>query len=353
MHSFKEKIAYFISKKANYPFCPPKNVTLTLNYICNQKCIMCGIRNLSFNKEHEIRVWEIERIIDEMVQMRIPELVLTGGEPFLYEGIFEVIKYANQKSRKIIMITNGFYPDIVVDKIIDSSVEHLQISLDGSSGEVYDLIRGVKGSFGVVIKNIKKLISSGKSVGATVTITKQNFRDLISLARLAQDIGCSRLAVRPAHVNNADPLNKDFSNAQFWITPEEISEFKTVVDSLTLLNRETNFLDFPPGFELLTDYFRNGYLPPLGSCFIGFTRLIISYNEKSSYGVWMCEDMVGDIRKESLKDIWYGRRALKLRKKIKNCARVCLFPEMHEPGLRSLFSLSRDVAVAAINRINS
>ena len=314
---------------------------------------MCGIKNLGFNKEHEIKVWELEEIIDEMVLMRIPELVLTGGEPFLYEGIFEVIDYARRKNRRIVMITNGFYDDNITDKIIDSGVSHLQVSLDGARAEVYDLIRGVRGSFKVVIKNIKEFVSYGKSVGATVTITRQNFKYLLAIANLARDIGCSRLAVRPAHVNNADPLNKDFSGIQFWIAPDEITELKTAVEELKLFNRQTGFLDFPPGLDLLVDYFRNGYLPPIGSCFVGFTRLIISYNEKGSYGVWMCEDMIGDIRKSGLKDIWRGLKARELRRKIKNCAKVCLFPEMHEPGLRNLLSLGRDVAVGMIKGINS
>ena len=339
----KERILYFISKKLDHPLYPPRNITLTLNYLCNQRCIMCDIRGLKFDKKSEIRVEEIKNIIDEMALIGIPDLVLTGGEPFLYEGIFEVIDYAKQKSRNVIIITNGFYDDTLVDNIINSKADHLQISLDGSRREIYDEIRGVQGAFNVVIANIKKFIKNGKSVGVTATITRQNYQDLLNIALLAKELGCTRLALRPAHVSNADPLKRDFIHASFWVPESELDTLKKVVRDLKEFNARTGYLDFPPGLDLLIDYFKNGCLPPLGSCYIGFTRLIISYNEKESYGIWMCRDMLGDIRKNSLREIWYGNNAKKMRKIIRKCGKFCLFPEMYEPELRNLSSLWKTV----------
>ena len=343
-----QKLLYFLSKRLDYPLCPPRNITLTLNYICNQKCIMCDIKNHKFDKKHEISQSEIVRIIDEMVEMNIPELVLTGGEPFLYKNIFEIIAYAKEKKLKVIMITNGFYEEPIVDKIIASKADHLQISLDGSNALIYEAIRGVKGSFDIVVNNIRRFVSSGKSVAVTATITRQNYADLVNIAHLAKSLGCNRLALRPAHVSNADPLNKNSLNCNFWIPRAEIENFKEVCACLKAFNQGNNFLDFNPGIELLPEYFSKGYLQPKGSCFIGFTRLIISYDEKDSYGVWMCRDMIGDIRKESLKQIWYGKRSQKMRRLIKKCSQGCLFPEIHEPELSTFFTLLRNALNIAV-----
>jgi MoaA/NifB/PqqE/SkfB family radical SAM enzyme len=332
----KEKARYFLSKKLHHPLCPPRNVTLTLNYLCNQHCIMCDIKNHAFDKECEIKPEEIKQIIDEMVAMDIPELVLTGGEPFLYKDIFEVIDYGKRRGRKIVMITNAFYGDEVVDQILLSEIDHLQVSLDGSNKEVYEKIRGVSGSFEVVTRNIKKMTQGGKSVGVTATLVKQNYRDLANIARLAKDLGCRRLALRPSHISNADPLSRDFLNSPFWIPREEIPALKEVLKELKKIDKETRFIDFQPGLDLLADYFEKGYLPGLKSCYIGFTRLIISYDERGSYGVWMCGGMVGDIRKMRLREIWNGKEATALRRKIARCKKACLFPESHEPDLENL-----------------
>ena len=346
MGNISEKILYFCSKRINYPLCPPRNITLTLNYICNQNCIMCDIKNHKFDKKYEISFEEVKKIIDEMKDLNIPDLVLTGGEPFLYKDIFKVIDYAKYRERKVIMITNGFYDSRIVNEIIKSEIDHIQVSLDGSTKEIYESIRGVEGSFEVVINNIKRLVENNKSVGATVTVIQQNYKDLLNIAYLAKELECTALALRPAHISNADPLSKDFLGSGVWIPREKLDLLREMVKKLKIFNAETNYLDFSPGLDLLVDYFENGYIRTLNSCFIGFTRLIISYNEKDSYEVWMCGGMVGDIRKKSLKDIWYGKEAYNLRRKIKKCKRRCLFPELHEPELENVFTLCRAIKAA-------
>jgi len=339
----KEKILYFLSKRVNYPLAAPRNVTLTLNYICNQKCLMCDIKNRPFDRKLEIKVDEIKRIIDEMAGMNIPELVLTGGEPFLYDGLGEAIQHAKKKGIKVIVITNGYYDGALLRKISALGVDHFQISLDGSTAQIYEEIRGVKDAFDVVINNIKTLIAMGQSVGATATIVRQNYKDLMNIALLSRGLGCKRLALRPAHISNADPLLKASSMSAFWIPREQVSDLKSVIKELKDFNARTDYLDFSPGLDLLADYFEKGYLPLLKSCFIGYTRLIISYNEKDSYEVWMCGGMCGDIRKQTLKDIWFGKRAAELRKKIRKCREVCLFPELHEPDLIDLRTAASSV----------
>ena len=346
INSTRAKILYFISKKIDYPLVPPRNVTLTLNYTCNQRCIMCDIRRHPFNKDYEITYEEIKTIVDDMVKMKIPDLVITGGEPFLYNDIFKVITYAKAQGRQVIMITNGYYDLNLVEKVINSSVDFLQVSLDGSSAPTYDSIRGVDGAFDVVIANIKRFVEAKKPVGATATIIRQNYKDLINIALLAEELGCTKLALRPAHISNADPLNRDSENVDFWIPQTEIEQLKVVAKDLNKFNEQTGFLDFCPGVDFLPLYFRDGYLSSLKSCFIGFTRLIISYNERRSYGVWMCRDMIGDIRKHSIINIWYGNKARKMRKVIRGCKKICLFPEMHEPELDNLKTLLSNIGEA-------
>lgn len=339
----REKILYFLSKVFNYPFYHPRNVTITLNYVCNQNCIMCDIKKHKFDKQYELTCAEIKNIIDDMIDLGIPDLVLTGGEPFLCDYIFDVIQYAKEKGLTVIVITNGFYDKVIVEKIIDSKVDHLQISLDGSTKEVYETIRGITGSFDIVLENIKRLIRGGKSVGTTVTVVRQNYTDLLNIAYLSQRLGCTRLAVRPGHVTNADPLKKDFMISPFWIQKNEINMFREIVEALKNFNAETHYIDFPMPLDFLPSYFENGYLDIISSCYIGFTRLIVSYNERNSYEVWMCGGMAGDIRKRSLKEIWYSSEARFLRKKVKKCKKACLFPELHEPALKNISTLGRYV----------
>lgn len=331
-------LGFYLSRKLNFPIVPPKNLTLTLTYRCNQNCIMCSIRNNDMNPKYELSIKEIKNIIEQMKKMNIPELVLTGGEPVLVDGFFEICDYASNNNIRVVVITNGFYPENFGKKIISSKINHIQISLDGSNSHTHDFIRRTKGSFDLTLRNIKLLISKGKSVGITCTIMNYNFPELLDIAFLAKSLGATRLAIRPVHLDNTDPKNIRM-DSNIWISEDRLREFDTVVDSLKTFNKRTGFIDFNPDLDLLKIYFRNGYIMPTNLCYVGYNRLIIAYNEKDSYEMWMCGGMYGDIRKKTICNIWNSKEAKNLRREIRKCRKACLFPELYEPHLQNLESI--------------
>ena len=72
----------------------------------------------AWEKEHGIRV--------------SPSIHFTGGEPFLYDGLWEVIAYAREKGYRVAMMTNGSL--IKADdaqKAFSLGVSDIQISLEG------------------------------------------------------------------------------------------------------------------------------------------------------------------------------------------------------------------------------
>lgn len=331
----KNDIGYYLSRKLDFPFCTPKNLTLTLTYRCNQNCIMCSIRNNNMDKKYELSIEEAKNIIDQMKQMRISELVLTGGEPVLLEDFFDICNYAFNNDIRVIAITNGYYPEYYVTKIISSKINHIQISLDGAGAKTHDSIRGVKGGFDLTINNINTLIKAGKSVGLTCTVMNQNFSELLDIALLAKSLGATRLAVRPVHLDNTDPRNFK-TDSNIWVPQDRLAEFEAVIDRLKEFNNKTGFIDFNPDLDWFKLYFKKGYIMPSNLCYMGYNRLIIAFNEKDSYEVWMCGGMIGDIRKKSIRKIWYSKEARISRKKIRKCKKACLFPELYEPGLQNL-----------------
>lgn len=329
-------LGFYYSRKLNYPLIAPRNVTLTLDYICNQDCVMCEIKKKPFNKKHRLSLEEIKTlIIDQMVKMGIPELVLTGGEPTMYPNLNDIITYANSKNIKTILISNAFFDKETADKLIAVKPAHIQVSLDGHTKELYEKIRGAENSFQKVIENIKYFRENNISVGVTATINKYNCTHIIDIAEFAKTLNATRLAIRPAHADNSDP---NIHNPEEFIPSAEVlQEFKNLIPKLKQYNLDNNdFIEFSPGFDLLPNFFENNGLPPKDLCYIGYTRLIISYNEKQSYEIWMCGGMLGDIRKTPISKLWKSPQAKALRAKIKKCKQACLFPELYEPRLKNL-----------------
>lgn len=297
---------------------------------------MCEIKKKPFDKTHRLSPDEIKSlIIDPMVKMGIFELVITGGEPTMYEGLNEIIAYAHIKNVKVILISNAFFSKDIANSLIKARPAHIQISLDGHTKELYEKIRGAKNSFETVIDNIKYFNDNNISTGVTATINKYNCTHIIDIAEFAKTLKANRLAIRPAHADNSDP---NVHNPEDFIPDAEtLTKFKALIPKLKQYNKNNNeFIEFAPGFDLLPNFFENNGLIPEDLCYIGYTRLIISYNEKSSYEIWMCGGMLGDIRQTSIQKLWKSKKAYNLRKQIKKCKTACLFPELYEPQLKNL-----------------
>ncbi|MDY6958567.1 MAG: hypothetical protein SVK08_05370 [Halobacteriota archaeon] len=142
---------------------------------CNLRCGHCYHFNgkQEFVKEElPFKIWK-ERL-DNLYQEGVRFLLLVGGEPALRE---DVLMYANELFPMIYVITNG---TIVIPK----EFNHLLfVSIDGSE-ERNDMIRG-RGIFSKVMKNY----SGDNRVAINMTITKENYKDLEGVVKLARENG--------------------------------------------------------------------------------------------------------------------------------------------------------------------
>lgn len=338
----RKDLELYFSRKFNFPFVAPNNVTLNLTYRCNQNCIMCSIKKENIDPKVELTLSEIKDIVDQMADWRIPEIVFTGGEPLILPDIFAMINYAAKKHIRPVLITNCFCSKDIIKKLKVSSVDHIQVSVDGANPETHDFIRESEGSFDVTINNLKELISMPDrkfSIHATTTIVNQNIDQLIDITSLMKEIGMEKLSIRPVHNDNTNPKLLDARDSSYWIPKNRLSILNDQIDKLSNYHKETGFIDCRPGFEYIKEYYKNGYIKATNSCYNGYNRLIIAYNECDTYEIWMCGGMIGDIRRNNLRKLWTSKRAKNIRKIIKKCKNSCAFPSCYEFGLESLFSI--------------
>jgi len=62
--------------------------------------------------EKELTTDEFKKIVDEGVKLGVKRFYITGGEPFIKEGIFELIRYITRiKDRELIVLTNAMLLD--------------------------------------------------------------------------------------------------------------------------------------------------------------------------------------------------------------------------------------------------
>jgi sulfatase maturation enzyme AslB (radical SAM superfamily) len=127
---------------------PEKLFSLWFNitYKCNLRCRHC---HSSFGSplENELTTEEIIAVIKESSQFEGCKLVISGGEPFCRDDIFQILEAASDSFKgRVLVITNGTLIDDEKAKALADINVVVQVSLEGPDEESNDAIRG-KGVF--------------------------------------------------------------------------------------------------------------------------------------------------------------------------------------------------------------
>ena len=169
---------------------------------CNLRCHHCyqegfsknddldeaGLKKISSNVLSTLREWSKAACIH-----------LTGGEPLLKREFFLLLSHLDQEPmvEELGIITNGllFNPEVVKRLSAFSKLKKIKISLDGASAEINDSIR-YQGSFEKVMKNLSLIKKEGRfEVIFMFTVMKRNFRSLLPLLKLCEDLDVDGLII--------------------------------------------------------------------------------------------------------------------------------------------------------------
>ncbi len=101
-----------LARLSNYMF-PLWQVNFRFTNHCNISCKHCYNSSGPACKEPRLNLDRMLRVIEEMSALRIPQLNITGGEPFLYTGdVAALITHARkQRIKRISIFTNGFWAE--------------------------------------------------------------------------------------------------------------------------------------------------------------------------------------------------------------------------------------------------
>jgi radical SAM protein with 4Fe4S-binding SPASM domain len=167
----------------------PRIVAWNTTLRCNLRCGHCYIDANRATSETELSTTEGEQVIDQIAALGRSILVLSGGEPLLREDIFDLASYATKKGLIATLGTNGtLIDDAVAKRIFDAGIRKVAISIDSSSSEVHDQLRGVQGAWNKAVEGIKACNRNGVGVQFNVTLTQQNQADLEAILTLAKSL---------------------------------------------------------------------------------------------------------------------------------------------------------------------
>jgi radical SAM protein with 4Fe4S-binding SPASM domain len=172
----------------------PRLIFWELTKGCNLRCIHCRATATELSSPTDLSTEAARDIIDQIAEVSTPILVLSGGEPLFRSDIFQLARYGTDKGLRVALATNGtLVSKHVARMIVDSGVQRVAISLDGSDALTHDTFRGIPGAFDAAIAGFRNLKNLGMSVQINTTIARHNAHQLPAVLDLARSLGADAL----------------------------------------------------------------------------------------------------------------------------------------------------------------
>jgi MoaA/NifB/PqqE/SkfB family radical SAM enzyme len=148
---------------------------------CNSLCSHCFVRAASTERS-SLPLDSVKNIISEGHDLNYRHLHLTGGEPLLWDGLWEALNFASDIGYQTIFLnTNGTQ---VTEEICRHLASYrglsISVSLEGPEA-LHDSIRG-EGSYRRAVNGIEKMIDSGINLFIFTTVRKRLIPDLLKFA---------------------------------------------------------------------------------------------------------------------------------------------------------------------------
>ena len=194
---------------------------------CNANCVHCCV-DAGTSKVNELSTVECRQIIDELEEMGIFLLRLSGGEPLLRPDIFDIIKYACRKNFLVSLASNGILASYdVVKRLKELGLHYLMLSLDGATPATHDNFRKVYGLFNHVLNVLEIAKTENLKVTLGFTATRINYREApkiidIALKYNASSVIMSEFVPVGRGVKDLDVQPNEWRKlVEFWIRKRE------------------------------------------------------------------------------------------------------------------------------------
>lgn len=292
---------------------------VAITYRCNAHCHMCNTWQHPSKPEDELSPSDLATI------PHVKFANITGGEPFLRSDIGEFVEVLQSKADRIVISTNGYFTERVLDLARKYPDLGFRISLEGLPA-ANDELRGIKDGFDHGLRTLLGLRALGvKDIGFGITLSDRNADDLLELYQLADAMG---LEFATAAMHNNYYFHK-FDNV---IEEKEhvAGNLEEVSRRLLKTNRPKNW--FRAWFNMgLANYVRGGrrLLP----CEMGTDIFFVD-----PFGVIKpCNGMdasMGSLKEKSFDEIWHSPEARAVRERVCSCEADCWMIGSVSPAMK-------------------
>jgi radical SAM protein with 4Fe4S-binding SPASM domain len=275
----------------------PFSISFEPTTSCNLRCPECPSGLRAFTRPIGMLEKDFFRkTIDEIHKDLLYLIFYFQGEPYLNPDFLEMVKYAAAKKIYTATSTNAHYlNDENARKTIESGLDRLIISIDGTTQEVYQQYR-IGGKIEKVLEGARNIVKWKKQMNSKTPyvffqflVVKPNEHQIEDVKKLAEEIGVDGVRYKTAQVY-------DFENGNPLIPS---------IDKYARYKKQAN------GKYVIKNSLDNNCWKLWHSCVISWDGLVVPccFDKDADY-------QLGDLKKDNFASIWQDDNYKQFRKKL-------------------------------------
>lgn len=180
-----------------------KHVSIEIIQKCPNNCMHCSSVSGMECKEL-LDVDLIKKVLDGLEQIKVDELSISGGEPFLHKDLIEIVKYAKDKGFKVNIYTSGIMLNEkdepislnkkLLDELSEIRVNKLIFNLQSLKQDTYNEIMGTEGNLNLLKESINYTKKSDIYTELHFVPMKLNYKEIKNVVKFVEEHNLNRVS---------------------------------------------------------------------------------------------------------------------------------------------------------------
>ena len=286
-----------MTKNANTDFAP-KVVVWESTRACNYACAHCRAVAQKQPDPHQLTTQEALNMVDQIAAFCKPIFIISGGDPLQRNDVFVISSYASQLGFRVVMSPSGSdLSEASFEKMKQSGVQMISLSLDGATAIMHDSFRRVPGAFELVMKNITLANAVQFPFRINTTVTQHNYQNILSIHKTAIEQGAVEWDVFMLVPTGRGTIDMEITPQQYEETLQTIYQLSVsspIPVKVTCAPQYTRIVAQQTNKEKLAG--SRGCMAGNGFCFVSHIGDV--------FGCGFLPLRAGSIRQQSLKEIY-------------------------------------------------
>ena len=265
----------------------PMTISVEPTTACNLRCPECPSGLRAFTRPTgNLKEDFFRDTIDELYKELLYLIFYFQGEPYINPKFLDMVNYAHKKGIYTITSTNGhFLNDANAKATIESGLDRMIISVDGTTQEVYEnyrkagnletVLQGARN----VVKWKKKLKSATPHIIFQFLVVRPNEHQIPEIYKLAEEIGVDEVKLKTAQVYDYEHGN----------------------DLIPTIGKYARYEETQDGTWRVKNELLNHCWKLWHSCVITWDGMVVPccFDKDATH-------RLGDLKKQSFQELWHG-----------------------------------------------